>query len=142
MIEDNAALFIYLYGLYDNLGTLLELFLATYTSILLLMLIPTVGTHDEFIFDENDYKVRNKVTFTDKLIEVYKKPLTIFVIIVTVIAFIPSRNTVIMMVGAKPIIESAKAVVDSNRTTSLVNILDNSIEYLEVKSKELSNGNK
>jgi hypothetical protein len=50
---------------------------------------------------------------------------------------IPPKNIAVMMVAAPHIVEISKDVADSNRTKKLINILDNSLDYLDKKTKEL-----
>jgi len=86
-------------------------------------------------FEDNSFKTKESLEKFKKYVIRYY---VIFFIIVLVNTFLPSRNTAIMMFSAGPIINTAKDIKDSNRTKSIVNILDNSIKYLEKKSKDLS----
>jgi len=56
--------------------------------------------------------------------------------------FIPTRNQLVVIFSAKPLIKSSTELVyniqDSNTTKSITSILDNSLQYLEKASKNLN----
>ena len=62
----------------------------------------------------------------------------IFITLLTIKTFIPSKNIAIAMISAKPLIGIAKDVKNSDTAKAIGNILDNSIKYLEKRSEELA----
>ena len=123
----NEVLLIYIYGIWDNLYLLTKLgaFFTT-LSLLLLVFIALINSNDKGtkVSDEPNFSLAMKFNW----------PAIIFM---TVYTLMPSKNILVLMVAAPTIVQIANDAADSNRTKSIVNILDNSINYLEKKSKEL-----
>jgi len=124
MLEDNAIWLVYLWGIYPQVGNLVEtLILIGGAAILLYTVFRFV------MADDINWKKADSIA----------KPLgSIWLALIFLNSFTPNRNTLIMMLSAKPIIQTAKQIGDSSTTKSLVNILDNSVKYLEKQSEELA----
>ena len=121
----NTVLLIYLWGIYDNILSLLDIISMVSISAIIILGIGWLIAHES---TENAISVietwLNRVTIT-------------FVVSLTLSTFIPSKNVVVMMYAAPTAIEALQDISDSNRTQTVINILDNSLNYLETKSKEL-----
>ena len=121
----NTVLLIYLWGIYDNILSLLDIISMVSISAIILLGISWSIAHESM---ENSISV----------IETWLNRATItFVVSLTLSTFIPSKNVVVMMYAAPTAIEALRDISDSNRTQTVINILDNSLNYLETKSKEL-----
>ena len=121
----NTVLLIYLWGIYDNILSLLDIISMVSISAIILLGISWSIAHESM---ENSISV----------IETWLNRATItFVVSLTLSTFIPSKNVVVMMYAAPTAIEALQDISDSNRTQTVINILDNSLNYLETKSKEL-----
>ena len=118
MIE-NPILLIYLWGIYEQVGNLIIVIMALVAIYILVILIT--------LLPENDL---------DRLKNI-KLPAIIFLTLLVLQALTPTRNIAVMMVSAPTILEVAQNIKDSNRTAKLTTILDNSLNFLEKKSKEL-----
>jgi len=121
-----AVLLIYLWGIYDNILKLLDLIAIVAIIAIIVLGVVWIVAQDESM--EN----------TISVIETWLKRVTIaFVVSLTLSTFIPSKNVAVMMYAAPTAIEALQDISDSNRTQTVINILDNSLDYLEAKSKEL-----
>jgi len=69
------------------------------------------------------------------------KNLKIYIIISIIViitnSFIPDRNGLLLLYSTPKIVELSKSVADNNRSKQLIRILDNSLEILENKTKNL-----
>jgi len=81
---------------------------------------------------ENAIRNRTKLFFLTK----------IFTVMVIISVFVPSRNQIIIIFSATPLLKSgidiSQKVADSNTTKSIGTILNNSLKYLEKQSNELN----
>ena len=66
----------------------------------------------------------------------------IFIFMMLINIIVPSRNQMLIILSAKPLIKSginiSNNIADSNTTKSIGIILNNSLKYLEKKSKDLN----
>lgn len=121
----NTVLLIYLCGIYDNILSLLDIISMVSISAIIILGTGWLIAHES---------MENAISVT----ETWLKRVTItFVVSITLSTFIPSKNVVVMMYAAPTAIEALQDISDSNRTQTVINILDNSLNYLETKSKEL-----
>ena len=117
---------IYLWGIYDNILSLLTGIGIISISAIIVLGVIWILLQEEFMDN------------TMSITETWLKRVTIaFVVAITLSTFIPSKNVVVMMYAAPTAIEALQDITDSNRTQTVINILDNSLNYLETKSKEL-----
>lgn len=121
-----AVLLIYLWGIYDNILSLLTGIGIISISAIIVLGVIWILLQEEFMDN------------TMSIIETWLKRITITLIVsLTLSTFIPSKNVIIMMYAAPTAIEVLQDISDSNRTQTVINILNNSLNYLETKSKEL-----
>jgi hypothetical protein len=124
----NEVLLVYLWGIWDNLSTL----------VLILTLL-VVGTVVVLMFNAwISAELDNHEKMADELSFILARKLKWWVVALVLLhTLMPSKNILVLMVAAPTIVKVAHDVADSNRTQAILNILDNSISYLEKKSKEL-----
>jgi uncharacterized membrane protein YjgN (DUF898 family) len=124
----NEVLLIYIYSIWDNLSTLvLILTLLVVGTVIVLIFNAWINAEfdgNEKLTDEHSFRLARKLKWW-------------VVALVLLHTLMPSKNTFVLMVAAPSVVQIANDVADSNRTKSIVNILDNSINYLEKKSEEL-----
>ena len=122
-MEDNAALLIYIYGLYDSLGKLSEAIVAIITlAFFFSWIYPLVE-------DMKKWQVKNYY------VKYFKLPAIVLVSLVLLNTFLPSKNILVLMLSADPVITTVK---NASETKSIINILDNSLKYLEQQSEQLT----
>ena len=124
----NEVLLVNIWGIWDNLS-MLVLILTLLVVGTVIVLIFNAWINDEFdgnekLTDEHSFRLARKLKWW-------------VVALVLLHTLMPSKNTFVLMVAAPSVVQIANDVADSNRTKSIVNILDNSINYLEKKSEEL-----
>jgi heme/copper-type cytochrome/quinol oxidase subunit 2 len=125
---EHPVLLIYLYGIYDSIEDLLTgMTVIGMFLMLVITLLIAMWYYDELLSDSEKilYKARLKLGW-----------ITILILLI-VNTLMPPKNIAVLMFAADPLIEASKTISDSNRTKSIINILDNSLNYLEKKSKEL-----
>jgi len=122
-MEDNAALLIYIYGLYDSLGKLSGVIVGIIALALVFSWIYPL------VEDMNAQQIKAYYT------KYFKVPIIIFVSLLLLSTFLPSKNILILMLSADPIITTVK---NASETKSIINILDNSLKYLEQQSEQLT----
>jgi hypothetical protein len=129
-MEDNVIWLIYLYGIYPNINGLII------TLLVIVGFAIFIYFFSIFVMWINDNKNYINYKFT------WKNTKYLYIYLLTVLMFnlIPSRNTLLLMLSAKPIVKTSKAIIDSNTTKSIESILNNSLKYLETKTKELNKG--
>ena len=71
----------------------------------------------------------------NKILKNTKKVIIGSFIFLLIISLIPSRNGLVLLFSTPKIIELSKDIADNNRTKKLINILDNSLDILEEKTK-------
>jgi len=148
MIE-HAGLVAYLWFTMGNLGTLWNIgsliLLVVVISWYIFYILSTEGilwmsidineaSKSSFLKEEltNAVKNKTKLFFLTKIL--------VFMLIIN--TFIPSRNQMLIIFSAKPLIKSgvniSNNIIDSNTTKSIGIILNNSLKYLEKKSNDLN----
>ena len=122
-MEDNAALLIYIYGLYDSLGVLSE------------AIVVIIGVAFFFSWIYPLVEDMNKQQIKNYYVTYFKLPAIVLVSLVLLNTFLPSKNILILMLSADPIVTTVK---NASETKSIINILDNSLKYLEQQSEQLT----
>ena len=123
MIE-NSALLIYIWGIYPQIGDAVGNIFFFYMLTMVFSWVYLV-VHYMNLKEVIDYYTK------------YFKTATIVVIALFVVnALTPTRNVLMMMVAADPLLELASDIKDSNTTQRLANIFDDSLTILEQKVKE------
>ncbi|MEA3371030.1 MAG: hypothetical protein U9Q40_06785 [Campylobacterota bacterium] len=148
MIE-YAGLIAYLYFISENIGFLVEMFLAVgivvLTTSYLVGVAATVNPlwtrgvdiHESY---SDDYK--HELEVINKIGSYFKLTLKVWLVTLILYSLTPTRNQLIVIFSAQPVVEQSltitNSIMDSNRTKSIGNILDNSIKYLENQSEQLN----
>ena len=113
---------IYLFGIYDNIKTLIAIFL---TMSLIASILFTLS----YSLEEEDKPVLKYV----------KISWVIFIVLSIILSLLPSRNILIAMFILEPTKDIVKSISDSNRTKMITETIDNYILYINKKAKELRN---
>jgi len=116
---------IYLYGIYPNIKGSVSL-------ILFLMMFIVPISLALILMSINDGALEKKHFFKTLKIEVL-----VFIVLGIINTMLPPRNIVVAMFALEPAKEIINNVTDSNRTNKVMDTLDNYIEYINKKSKEL-----
>ena len=117
---------IYLYGIYPNIQ---------FMASTILVVATIVAGFSAFLFlislDDRDDAFHISVT------SVLKPASVVLLIIAFARVTLPPRDIVVAMFALEPTKKVIRNVADSNRTAKVIDTLDNYIEYINKKSKEL-----
>ena len=116
---------IYLYGIYPNIVS----------GINFLLLLTVIGLPVSLLFilmAVSDGEMEKRHFF-----KTLKISILVFLALGVVSTLLPPRNIVVAMFALEPVREIIHNVADSNRTNKVMDTLDNYIEYINKKSKEL-----
>ena len=144
MIE-HAGLLAYLWFTMGNLGTLWNISLLLLLVIVVIWYSFNILSTNGLLWISMDINEASKPsTFEEELTNAVKNKPKLFLLtkiltfMLIVNTFIPSRNQMLIIFSAKPLIKSGINIADSNTTKSIGIILNNSLKYLEKKSKDLN----
>lgn len=126
----NAILLIYLWGIYDNIVAVFIVILL-FLMVLIVILGVTLSSLEEGRLSEREKQLK---ILHKKWI---KRLAIVGGILIVLNVLIPPKNIAVMMYATPTAIEALQSISDSNRTQTIVDILDNSLTYLETKSREL-----
>ena len=148
MIE-HAGLLAYLWFTMGNLETLWDISLLLLLVIVVIWYSFNILSTGGVLWISMDINEASKPsTFEEELTNAVKNKPKLFLLtkilafMLVVNTFIPSRNQMLIIFSAKPLIKSginiSNNIADSNTTKSIGIILNNSLKYLEKKSKDLN----
>ena len=126
----DAILLIYLWGIYDNIVAVF-IVIAVFLMVLIVILGVTLSSLEEGRLSERE---KQRKILHKKWI---KRLAIVGGILIVLNILIPPKNIAVMMYATPTAIEALQSISDSNRTQTIVDILDNSLTYLETKSREL-----
>jgi len=147
MVE-HAGLIAYLWFISENIRDLIS-FLVGVSGVGLSMMYIGNSISTESInwtvVKEEDLENNYRKKYYESIIKLRStlfKYTKIYMLIVFLMMFIPTRNQLVVIFSAEPILKTgmnlSKQVKDSNVTKSIGNILSNSLTYLENRTKTLS----